>query len=77
MTTAGAVQQPITTFVFAINNTIPLRKVLIVGVFGIIGVFIGFHIITALSIEQLQWLLIFVIGYNIVNLSRSYFKDKK
>ncbi|AIT09360.1 hypothetical protein LO80_04840 [Candidatus Francisella endociliophora] len=71
MTTAGAIQQPVTTFAFLLNNTIPLKKALIVGCFGIIGVFIGFNIITILSTEQLQWLLVIVIGYNTISLIRA------
>ncbi|WP_052251911.1 hypothetical protein [Allofrancisella guangzhouensis] len=77
MTTAGAIQQPVTTFAFTMNNAIPLKKALIVGIFGVIGVFIGFHVVTALSIEQLQWLLVVVIAYNTINLLNSYYKSKK
>ena len=76
MTTAGAIQQPVTTFAFLLNNTVPLRKVLIVGGFGVIGVFIGFNIVTLLSTEQLQWLLVVVIGYNTISLIRTIYSGK-
>ena len=74
MTTAGAIQQPITTFAFVFAGKIPLKKILMVGLFGVIGVFIGFNIVTALSTTQLHCLLILVIGYNTVNLICSYRK---
>ncbi|WP_209451680.1 sulfite exporter TauE/SafE family protein [Allofrancisella frigidaquae] len=77
MTAAGAIQQPVTTFAFTVNNAIPLKKALIVGIFGIIGVFIGFNVVTALSTEQLQWLLVIVIAYNTISLLNSYYKSKK
>ena len=77
MTTAGAIQQPVTTFAFVLKGKIPLRRILIVGVFGIVGVFIGFNIVTALSVEQLQWLLVVVISYNTISLIRSYCKSRK
>ncbi len=76
MTTAGAIQQPVTTFAFLINNTIPLKKALIVGCFGIIGVFIGVNIVTMLSADGLHWLLVVVIGYNTISLIRSFMKSK-
>ncbi|WP_157671379.1 hypothetical protein [Francisella halioticida] len=76
MTTAGAIQQPVTTIAFLINNTIPIKKVLIVGCFGIIGVFIGVNIVTMLSVNGLHWLLVAVIGYNIISLIRSFIKSQ-
>ncbi|MED7787761.1 sulfite exporter TauE/SafE family protein [Francisella sp. 19X1-34] len=76
MTTAGAIQQPVTTFAFLINNTIPLKKALIVGCFGVIGVFIGVNIVTMLSADGLHWLLVIVIGYNTISLIRSFIKSK-
>jgi len=72
MTAAGAIQQPVTTVAFIFGGKVPLRKVLIVSLFGIVGVFIGFQIVTMLSTEQLQWLLVLVIAYNVVSLICSY-----
>jgi uncharacterized membrane protein YfcA len=76
MTAAGAIQQPVTTFAFLVNNAIPIKKVLIVSSFGIVGVFIGFQIITVLSVDQLQWLLVIIIAYNIISLARSFIIQK-
>ncbi len=76
MTTAGAIQQPVTAFAFVFKGKIPLRRILIVSMFGIIGVFIGFNIVKALSTTQLHWLLVLVISYNTVSLIRSYRKAK-
>jgi hypothetical protein len=36
------------------------------------GVLIGFQIITMLSTQELQWLVVPVISYNTVSLIRSY-----
>ncbi|APC92169.1 hypothetical protein CGC45_07260 [Francisella opportunistica] len=77
MTTAGAIQQPVTTFAFLINNTVPIKKVLIVSCFGVVGIFIGFNIVTTLSVNQLQWLLVIVITYNVVSLTRSFIKTEQ
>ena len=77
MTTAGAIQQPVTAFAFLINNTVPIKKVLIVSCFGVIGVFIGFNIVTILAVNQLQWLLVIVITYNVISLVRSFIKPGK
>lgn len=76
MTTAGAIQQPVTTFAFLINNTVPLKKALIVGCFGVVGVLIGVNIVTILSPQQLQWLLVVVIGYNTISLIRAVNKSR-
>ncbi len=77
MTAAGAIQQPVTTMAFIFSNKVPLRKVMIVSVFGIIGVFIGCQLVTMLSTEQLQWLLVIVITYNTVSLVRVYRKSRE
>ena len=77
MTAAGAIQQPVTVMAFIFSGKVPLRKAVIVSLFGIIGVFIGFQIVTMLSTEQLQWLLVIVITYNTVGLIRAYRKSRK
>ncbi|AXA34376.1 hypothetical protein CDH04_08200 [Francisella adeliensis] len=77
MTTAGAIQQPVTTFAFIFAGRIPLKKILIVGLFGIVGVMIGFNIVTSLTTFQLHCLLILVIGYNVINLVIASLKDSK
>lgn len=75
MTTAGAIQQPVTTFAFIFAGKIPLKKILVVALFGIIGVFIGLNIVTALSTNQLHCLLVLVIGYNVFSLAIASFKN--
>ena len=77
MTAAGAIQQPVTTIAFIFGGKVPLRKVMIVSLFGVVGVFIGFQIVTMLSTEELQWLLVLVIAYNTISLIRSYRKARK
>jgi uncharacterized membrane protein YfcA len=76
MTSAAAIQQPITTFAFIYAGKIPYKKILIMSFFGIIGVFIGFQMISTLSTTQLHSLLVLVLSYNTVSLIRSYLKGK-
>lgn len=77
MTAAGAIQQPIATATFVFNKQVPLKKAFTIALFGIIGVAIGFLVVSHMSTKQLHWLLVIVILYNIITLSRSYLNDRK
>ncbi len=54
MTTAGAMQQPLTTLVFLQQNKIPLKKTLILSLAGCLGVFITLPLFTHLTISWLH-----------------------
>lgn len=72
MTTAGALQQPLTTLVFVQQNKIPLKKTLILSLAGCIGVFITLPLFTHLTVSWLHTLLLFILIYNLWAISRAY-----
>ncbi len=76
MTTAGAMQQPLTTLVFLKHNKIPLKKTLFLSAFGCLGVFIALPIISHLNTSWLHSLLLLVMTYNVVAISRTYLRSK-
>ncbi len=76
MTTAGALQQPLTSVGFLLNKRVPIRKTLIISLAGVIGVLITIPFITHLSLEMLRWLLLAIVVYNAVMLLRSFMRAR-
>ncbi|HHF7366243.1 TPA: TSUP family transporter [Legionella bozemanae] len=76
MTTAGAMQQPLTTFVFLKHNKIPLKKTMILSLSGCLGVFITIPIFMQLTITWLHLLLLFILTYNFFAVGRSYLRSR-
>ncbi|STX30149.1 integral membrane protein [Legionella beliardensis] len=76
MTTAGAMQQPLTTLVFLQQNKIPLKKTLILSFAGCLGVLITLQIFTHLTVTWLHSLLLVIMIYNLYAISRAYFYNK-
>lgn len=76
MTTAGAMQQPLTTLVFLKENKIPLKKTLILSFAGCIGVLITLPFFTQLSTHFLYSLLLLILSYNLFAISRAFMRDK-
>lgn len=74
MTTAGAMQQPLTTMVFLKRDRIPLQKTLILSLTGCLGVLLALPVISHLNTHWLHQLLFVIIVYNIVNIALSYRK---
>jgi uncharacterized membrane protein YfcA len=74
MTTAGAMQQPLTTLVFLQQNKIPLKKTLILSVSGLVGVCITIPLFMQLTITWLHSLLLFILIYNFFAVSRTYLR---
>lgn len=74
MTTAGAMQQPLTTLVFVRQNKIPLKKTLILSFSGCIGVFATIPIFTGLTVTWLHTLLLAILIFNLYAISVSYFR---
>jgi uncharacterized membrane protein YfcA len=72
MTTAGAMQQPLTTMVFLKQGRIPLKKTLVLSLAGCMGVFIALPVFNALSTDSLRMLLMLVLIYNVVTMTRTY-----
>ncbi len=76
MTTAGAMQQPLTTFVFLKHNKIPLKKTMILSLSGCLGVFITIPIFMQLTITWLHLLLLLILTYNFFTVGRSYLRSR-
>ncbi|MDI1352595.1 MAG: sulfite exporter TauE/SafE family protein [bacterium] len=76
MTTAGAMQQPLTTLVFLQKGKIPLKKTLILSLSGCLGVLITIPIFTQLTISWLHSLLLCILIYNFFAIGRTYLRSR-
>lgn len=76
MTTAGAMQQPLTTLVFLQRGKIPLKKTLILSVFGCIGVLLTLQVFVHLTISWLHSLLLGILIYNFYAITRTYLTSR-
>lgn len=76
MTTAGAMQQPLTTLVFLQQDKIPLKKTMILSLAGCLGVAVTLPIFTQLTVTWLHVLLFGIVLYNLYAISRAYFKHR-
>jgi uncharacterized membrane protein YfcA len=77
MTAAGALQQPLSTVIFTYKNTIPMKRALLMNLYGVAGVFLSIPLITHLSTTNLHGLLVLVLTYNTVMMGRSYLKHRQ
>lgn len=77
MTTAGAMQQPLTTLAFLQQDKIPLKKTLILSLSGCVGVLFVLLIFKHLTITWLHSLLILIVTYNLYSVSKTYMRSKK
>ena len=77
MTTAGALQQPLTTVTFLLHGKIPLKQVLLISCIGVIAVLIVVPLVSHLSLSGVRWLLLAVLIYNSASMFKSYIKEKK
>lgn len=77
MTTAGALQQPLTTLVFLKRDKIPLKKTLILSLSGCLGVLITIPIFTHLTVSFLHSLLLLILIYNLATISLSYWQQRQ
>lgn len=76
MTTAGAMQQPLTTLVFLQQNKIPLKRTLILSISGCLGVLITIPLFMQLTITWLHLMLLFILIYNLFSVTRTYLRFK-
>ncbi|MGC1183182.1 sulfite exporter TauE/SafE family protein [Legionella sp.] len=74
MTTAGAMQQPLTALVFLRNNKIPLKKTLILSLSGCVGVLMIMPLFAHLTVTWLNLLLLFILIYNFFAVGRTYLR---
>ncbi|MCE3046361.1 TSUP family transporter [Legionella sp. 16cNR16C] len=77
MTTAGAMQQPLTTLVFLQQDKIPLKKTMILSLSGCLGVLITLPLFAHLTVTWLHTLLLLIIIYNLYAISRTYLKVRR
>lgn len=76
MTTAGAMQQPLTTLAFLKHDKIPLKKTLILSMGGCLGVLLAVMLFHHMTITWLHSLLLVIITYNLFAISRTYWRSK-
>ena len=76
MTTAGAMQQPLTTLVFLQKDKIPLKKTLILSLSGCLGVLITIPLFQQLTINGLHLFLLFILIYNFCAIGLSYLRSR-
>lgn len=76
MTTAGAMQQPLTTLVFLKQNKIPLKKTLIISAAGCVGVMLVLPIFKLLTVTWLHSLLLLILMYNLFAIGRTYLRSR-
>jgi len=77
MTIAGAMQQPLTAMIFLKQENLPLSKILWLSLSGIIGVILGLSVVSNLNTEWLRWLLLAIVSYNLITVSRTFIQTKK
>ena len=76
MATAGAMQQPMITYIFLKEGKIPLKKAFFLSFFGCIGVLLGLPIVSHLNAKSLHLLLLSVMIYNVYTIARTYLQAK-
>ena len=76
MTTAGAMQQPLTTLMFLQQKKIPLKKTLILSLGGCLGVLLVLPIFQYLTASWLHSLLIVILFYNVFMIGRAYLQAR-
>ena len=77
MTTAGAMQQPLTTMVFLQQKKIPLKRTLIVSLGGCLGVLMILPIFKYLTVTWLHSLLLMILFYNLFAIGRTYLQTRE
>lgn len=76
MTTAGAMQQPLTTLMFLQQKKIPLKKTLLLSLGGCLGVLLVLPVFRYLTASWLHSLLIVILIYNALTIGRAYLRDR-
>lgn len=77
MATAGAMQQPMITYIFLKKDKIPLKKTLFLTLFGCLGVLMGLPIVSHMNTKSLHLLLLSVMIYNAYTIGRAYLQEKE
>ena len=76
MTTAGAMQQPLTTLVFLKQKKIPLKRTFFVSVGGCLGVLAILPIFKWFTTAWLHNLLITILFYNLLSIGKAFIQER-
>ena len=77
MMTAGAMQQPLTTFMFLRNaHNMPIKRILVLSLGGCIGVAITLPVFQYLTVSWLHGLLVLILCFNLIAISRTYLQNR-
>jgi uncharacterized membrane protein YfcA len=77
MTAAGALQQPLSTSIFVLKGKVPLKRSLLISMYGVIGVLLAIPVIAHLTSDHLHALLVLVLTYNTIMMGLSYLKNRQ
>ncbi len=78
MMTAGAMQQPLTTFMFLRSaKNMPIKRILLVSLGGCIGVAMTLPVFHYLTVSWLHGLLILILCFNLIAISRAYLQSRQ
>ena len=77
MTTAGAMQQPLTTLLFLKQRKIPVKRTLVVSLAGCLGVLMVLPIFKLFTPQMLHIILIAVLLYNVRAISKAFFQTRQ
>jgi len=71
MTTASAFQMPLTAVPFILKKKFYFKSTLILAITGAIGVMLAAPLISMINSYTLKWILLVIVIYNIVTLTKS------
>lgn len=77
MTTAGAMQQPLTSLVFMQQDKIPIKKTLIYSLAGCIGVAITLPLFGNIKVTWLPTLLLGILLYNVLAIGHTFLRARR
>ncbi len=77
MTTAGAMQQPLTTLIYLKQKKIQVKKTLIVSLGGCVGVLMVLPIFKYLTTSWLHMILVTVLFFNVTRIGKAFFQERK
>lgn len=75
MTTAGALQQPMTTMALLRGQATNMKKIAYISAFGVLAVIGTIPLFVALNTSMLRGILMGVLMYNIIMLARNIFQE--
>lgn len=77
MMTAGAMQQPLTTFMFLRHaKNMPIKRILLLSLGGCIGVAIILPVFQYMTVSWLHGLLIVILCFNLTAISRTFLQNR-